>query len=466
METTISDKRRVKDETVGHAAKVSTSTLKPKTKASTPKAAKTKTKTKQTADDQAAIERAMASQGLQPEAPPAAPKRGRPKHLQSVPDPEPDPFEGLEPVESNLAWCGLCGGLLFQTPKGVACRTGHGLPPSVDWERAAKLLYDRGASCQEAAEAMEAEQADIGDFFDELDARTPTTAAEPAPGASDEETERGAVQSFRAGASYETVERFYGEALGAERLQQLFEQHGTKPEPEPEEEPAPAPEPEEVIEYEPISLDGAEAVAEYFEHKHLPPQVAMGGHGMAAQVAAMEADDARQLQPVFAVGDRVTPVENIVAKWKGEPDGPLYGFQPGDDLRVAIALPADDVYEVWQSGTTAEMGAYAEVSGAQIRHFTERRVLDAAAAAGWPAAEEPRTRRAPEPGNAPAKSWVELQLATAPLSAADYERLGRLWVGALIAGVDIQTYARREREVLAHVRSDILGRLDPGRGGE
>ena len=481
MEPTVTDTRRVKDETVGPAAKVSTSTLKPKTKAAKPPK---RSKKEQAAAEEEAIAAALEAKGH-------APGRRPPKRA-AEPEPEEHAIDTLEldPVVRDDAWCGTCGGMLYASPSGDVCRQGHGEPKTLTWDEAALFLYDRGNNSDDAALIMEAESEDVGELFGELDARAPEPELEPevAPGATDDATRAGAVQSIRAGASLEQMLTFYGKAIGEKKLRALFEEHAPKKAEEAKEPAAkaitePLPVPVQPRKYLCAELDCENEVAPPLEGyvrfcaacapppppsdmlaSDLPAPAPISAEEVIAidaearEFTAAVADDARQLQPVFQVGDLVTPVAPFRM---GESSGTWMTAVPGARLEVVETHAGVKV-------RCAHLGRdyWSTVGAEMIRHFTEAREPE------WcghvhrgPVKCDP-----PTPGNAPGerniweqqKSWLELQLSAKPLSAADYERVGRLWVGALIAGVDIQTYAMREREVFAAVRGDILGTHNSG----
>lgn len=359
----VTDNRRIRDDKVGEAAKVSTSTLKPKNQAKAKKAKK-----QRKSGDDAAIAAVLEGQGYEETAPVIdleSRKARKPPKKAPEPDKAENPLEGLEPIEDDNAWCCICGRMLYESPGGPVDAEGHGAPePQFSWEQAAKLLYDLGLTAAQAAERMEVQDAEVAEYFEELDGTDPRATTPPEPelepepeepaeeptaeeqlASLDPATLAGARESFKNGASLEKVARFYGKAVPMEVLEYL---HATLAPKKP---------------YEPPAIEETRPAAA----EDLPNvQAAMGGHGMHA---------------------------------------PLLPDPPAEAAPQMPPLPP------------------------------------------------------PAPAAAPSGvDWAALQAVAPPLSAAEYERLGRLWLGALIAGVDIQTYARREREVLRAVRGDILGR--------
>lgn len=153
--TPIVDRRRNRLNTLGPAARVSASTLKPKTQPKPP----------------ASTEHARKPGAKAPGGPPlpfAAQQRDK------------KVSELWPALEVDDAWCSVCGGLLYKTSGGPCCDNGHGDPGRVSWEHAAQMLYDAGKSAEETALRMAAELEDVEAFFKELDARPPTGALDEA----------------------------------------------------------------------------------------------------------------------------------------------------------------------------------------------------------------------------------------------------------------------------------------------
>lgn len=233
------DRRRIRTSQLGPAAVVSTSTLKPK---------------------------------VTPGAPKVAPKASAPAARTPTISGPPLPFQQSEskstPLDCDDAWCGLCGGLLYSSPSGIACLKGHGGPSQIGWEAAARLLYDRGALVVDAAELMEAEVADVAAFFHECEKAPPT-------GAIPDEDRAGILKAFSQGSSIEEVARFFKRVpesvLEALRQEEWDSRAGSSapPPPEQKEEPVEAPKKEEPAEVE--AKEAPVVTAPEAETKEAPP---------------------------------------------------------------------------------------------------------------------------------------------------------------------------------------------------
>lgn len=167
------DTRRVKDDSVGGPAKVSTSTLKPKNVEKVKKSAKATPKP------------AAAPQTEEAQGAPLAPRGDRRDRAKPAPAlPARDlREEGLEELEDDHAWCSVCGRVLFVDPAiGVLCEAGHENPtPRLTFDEAAALHYRLGRTIQVAADMMAAHFKDVQEIFEEAEGEPVEEGGAPTP---------------------------------------------------------------------------------------------------------------------------------------------------------------------------------------------------------------------------------------------------------------------------------------------
>lgn len=166
------------------------------------------------------------------EAAPAEKKARKSRKAPAVPAPEPEPAytapeQSEEPLEDVFCMApvagvrAICGCAVMPSPSGLVCVAGHGEPPTGSFWEVARILRDAGVPADEAAELMWAEE-----------------------------------QPMR-----EAWARWEAEAHAAARA--VLDEAVSSMAPLPDATPAPPPADfaEGEVEYEPISLDGARAVA-------------------------------------------------------------------------------------------------------------------------------------------------------------------------------------------------------------
>lgn len=207
----VKDHRKVKQDELGPAAVIRTTTLKPKDSDEKPKASKTKTPAQQAvaaakAHDEGRPESAIADEPKKKKAPAPAwsstntaakdRKIDAPDSRANAPTtPTKNPLEEMELTnfDDGLNWC-HCGRALYgreiEAGQIVMCRDGHehnDHTQRLSWEDAARLLRTEQSAIQTAI-LMGAKASDIAAFFFEEDARAApeprpevTTAEQPTP---------------------------------------------------------------------------------------------------------------------------------------------------------------------------------------------------------------------------------------------------------------------------------------------
>jgi hypothetical protein len=184
----VQDRRRVRQEQLGPAAKVQTTTLKPKEDGE-----KIAPKSKEITEAQQAVQDAKARDGAPPpakkaKAPPpmwsADNKAVASRATEAVAPPTSkvtDPFDGAVLAECGdltcRIWCSSCGRIIWQLKDGrTVCKLGHASDQPLTWEEAAVMFDRQGATSKEAAEKMATDEQDVIDYWRELRAQAP---AEP-----------------------------------------------------------------------------------------------------------------------------------------------------------------------------------------------------------------------------------------------------------------------------------------------
>ena len=482
MEMTVTDNRRVKDETLGPAAIISTSTLKPKEVLKKAKAPKKPKKPKGEMVVHAETVGPPIEEPFMPEEaaaePPSRPKRKR-KKAKPEPVPEPEPLELADDT-----WCGLCGAALYVTPSGLLCEPGGkdgcgGAPPETDWAGAAEKCLELGMTAEETAAHMQTALEDVEEHLaalaDPFEASVAAVAAvepeelprgrcvhvepddepEDAPFELDPEVRANIIDSFSRGASVNTIATLLkrlAPGTPLELLEELHAEHAPPPEPDALEQLLSEPANEPDVSDRCVGCGGMPDDA-----YDGPLPVAADYLCTQCELEAEEARDAEQLQPVFKTGDLVTVIEADL------------NILPGQAWVVADPpMARGKVHLTRAPNGPGSARRYTLQPVENVRHFTEE--LEEINAE-WAALPKARDIRLPNgetiPGwrfeeerenlleGVPLADWTASQVP-AELTSADYERIGRLWVGALAAGMTIQEFAARQRTAAATIRADIL----------